>query len=620
MNSRPRLCWKPARKRDRQDRVSLCAMRNIAATLLMAASLAAQPAFYRKDMPVAERPYKITIADFNGDARPDLLMCHLPRMSVLLNRGGGNFGLPIQSNYTCGSSVATADFNGDRRMDVVTGGKVMLGRGDGTFLPPLETEVRGEAVAGDFNGDGRPDLAVGGGPVAVLLGNGDGTFRSGESVGPGGLPRAADFNRDGTDDLVLCCSTVDTLYVLLSEGDGTFGRPVETPFPSPHGANLWEFHIVDFNGDGQRDILTSRGIILGRGDGSFHPPVSFDSSQGSYPYPSGAADFDGDGILDMIVSYWHDDGGVDFISMFAGKSGGMVSSPVLYTVGRQASSAVTADLDGDSRPDIAVANIGSNSVSLLLSRAPAGLPGAVSSASRGANTAPESLATLFASTPAIEAVRAASPWPTRLSGMSLEVRDSAGVARLAPLLYIDERQIDFQVPAGTALGQSILTVTGDHGVMPVGVLEVDAVAPALFTVSHTSRYLEPVLAAATAVRVAPDGSQTPVPVFRCFSPNPDQLELLSCESIPIPLRGDPVYLSFYGTGFRGADLTKVRCTINGMSVPVVYAGPHGTQGVDQINVRLGPELLVIPGGVTLPARVTLSLDGAFANEVQFSFR
>ena len=41
MNSRPRLCWKPARKRDRPDRVSLCAMRNIAATLLMAASLVA---------------------------------------------------------------------------------------------------------------------------------------------------------------------------------------------------------------------------------------------------------------------------------------------------------------------------------------------------------------------------------------------------------------------------------------------------------------------------------------------------------------------------------------------------------------------------------------------------
>jgi uncharacterized protein (TIGR03437 family) len=347
--------------------------------------------------------------------------------------------------------------------------------------------------------------------------------------------------------------------------------------------------------------------------------VFFDSGQGSYPYPSGAADFDGDGALDMIVSYWHDDGGVDYFSVFGGKGDGGVSSPVLYTVGRQAANAVTADFDQDGKPDIAVVNTGSNSVSLLLSRTPAGLPGAVSSASRGANTAPESLATLFASTPAIEAVRAAPPWPTRLAGISLDVRDSAGIVRLAPLLFISETQINFQVPAGTAVGQSVLTLTSDRGVMPVGVLQVDAVAPALFTVPHSDPYPVPV-AAATAVMVAPDGSQTPVPVFTCSGSNPGQPGLPSCDSIPISLQGDPVYLSFYGTGFRGADLTTVHCTINGKSMPVVYAGPQGTPGVDQINVRLGPELLVIPGGVTLTAQVTLSLDGALANSVRFRFR
>jgi hypothetical protein len=42
-------------------------------------------------MPVAERPYNLTIADFNGDARPDLLICYGTRTSVLVNRGGGNF-------------------------------------------------------------------------------------------------------------------------------------------------------------------------------------------------------------------------------------------------------------------------------------------------------------------------------------------------------------------------------------------------------------------------------------------------------------------------------------------------------------------------------------------------
>jgi len=179
---------------------------------------------------------------------------------------------------------------------------------------------------------------------------------------------------------------------------------------------------------------------------------------------------------------------------------------------------------------------------------------------------------------------------------------------LAPLLYVSQTQVNFQVPAGTAPGEATLTIAGT----PVGGMQVDAVAPGLFMVSHPN-----VTPAATAVRVESDGSQTPIPVFRCFSPTPGSS---SCGPAPVPLSGEqPVYLSFYGTGFRGATAANVTCSINGVRLPVVYAGPQGTPGLDQINVRVWPELRA--GSMPLfMGFVVLSIDGVVANSAWVQLR
>jgi uncharacterized protein (TIGR03437 family) len=131
-------------------------------------------------------------------------------------------------------------------------------------------------------------------------------------------------------------------------------------------------------------------------------------------------------------------------------------------------------------------------------------------------------------------------------------------------------------------------------------MQVDAVAPALFMLSHANS-----TPAARGVRVAPDGQQTPVPVFNCFGP--PGASPFSCGPAPIRLAGDPIYLSFYATGFRGANRNNVTVSIAGVRLPVEYAGPQGTPGVDQINVRLD-----LPRPIPL-SFVRVEVDGVVAN-------
>ncbi len=259
---------------------------------------------------------------------------------------------------------------------------MLLGNGDGTFGPPTSypTGINpASVVVGDFNGDTNPDLAVANkrpGTVSILLGNGDGTFGAATNFPVSTRPDSVaigDLNGDGKPDLAVANSGAYIVSILLGNGDGSFGRA--TPYGA--GPHPYSVAIGDFNGDGNPDLAAANpgsyqsrvfhgvSILLGDGTGAFGAPKHF--AAGFHSSPIAVGDLNGDNKPDLAVA----NGGSSNVSVLLGDGTGSFAAPKRFRVGDQPSSVAIGDLNGDGKPDLAVANAGSNNVSVLLNGGPA---------------------------------------------------------------------------------------------------------------------------------------------------------------------------------------------------------------------------------------------------------
>jgi hypothetical protein len=295
--------------------------------------------------------------------------------------------------YPTGSqpqTVVVRDVNQDGKLDLLTANissntvSVLLGAPPvGTFSPATEYPTGpnpfGLAVD-DVNGDGQLDLVtanLNGNTVSVLLGSTTalGTFGPATSYATGASPRTValgDVNGDNRLDVVTANFAANSVSVLLSSASmpGTF--PMHSDYAADTGTQ--GVALGDLNGDARLDLVTanvtanSLALLFNTptAPGTFAPAVTYALSPGSTPVSVAVADMNSDGHLDIVSA----NAGSNAASVWLGSTltAGALLAPTAYAIGTNSSPTRIAvgDLNGDGQTDIATADEGTESVSVLL--------------------------------------------------------------------------------------------------------------------------------------------------------------------------------------------------------------------------------------------------------------
>jgi hypothetical protein len=363
-------------------------------------------------------PNGIIIADLDGDGAPDLAVATTfvngatvpPGFTsiILQNRNvPGSFQKGV--HYPTGNSpanIAAADLTGSGSIDLVIAnfgaGSVSVLLQDSSnsarFQPAIDISTGGaptDIAVGDLDGDGRPDLAVADGSVSgnvfILLQD---PANPGHFLAPTVLSvvnaaagvAIGDLDGDGKPDIVVTTADVNgnngrvSIFFQDPAHAGTFLPRVDIPA----GAQPGSVKIADLNGDGLPDLAVasfgpgsdgsgSAGVTVLEQDpahpGSFLAGVTYATFSGAVAVAVG--DLNGDGKPDLVVASEAPSGsGSVAVLLQDSARPGVFLSATAYAGLIQPLSVAIGDLNGDGRPDIAVADGDSATVMLQSSTAP----------------------------------------------------------------------------------------------------------------------------------------------------------------------------------------------------------------------------------------------------------
>ena len=335
---------------------------------------------------------EVALSDLDNDGDPELLGARVDddELVILHAEVGATFG--PASRYSVGGDlfpsygIVAVDVDSDDVRDVLvsvsyqgsglTAVEVLIGDGQAGLRAAVEVpSVTAEAAAvavDDLDGDGRGDFVVAGAfEATVHLSDGAGSFQVLSSIDTGGTSLdvdVSDLDLDGTLDLIFANGAEGSASTALGLGVGLF----QSPNAYAAGGEARSLATGDFDGNGIPDAAIALatenivGILLGDGAGGFGAPDALPTA----PWPEAALfdlvleDFDLNGTVDVLAVH----AGTDAVYLFSGKDDGTFAAPTAVAAGGLGfapSSLAKGDLDLDGNPDLATANVGANSVSVM---------------------------------------------------------------------------------------------------------------------------------------------------------------------------------------------------------------------------------------------------------------
>jgi hypothetical protein len=338
---------------------------------------------------------RVYAADLNQDRNDEIVIVRKGSLDVFIGKGDGTFASPV--NYPDGIGIPAAvllgDLDGDGQIDLmVTDGvsapddptsipmvSTYLGIGDGTFQPMTQTALPGQLPSGvfaDVDNDGILDLV---GATQVFLGSGLGKFQPEVDLkSSNGQPNScsvmdgtvvvADMDSDGLPDIVTADCQNNTVTVYLNTGGGNF-QPGTSYWA---GAYPQGVGVTDVDHDGKfLDIVAINAescnltVLLNLGGGNFQVPESGYAVDGFGWLKPLIADFDGDGIADVLVANYVPEFQFTLTLLHAAKSGIMSAAADYFAKPSPGSFAfgtgiASGDFNGDGKPDFVRGNAGNS--------------------------------------------------------------------------------------------------------------------------------------------------------------------------------------------------------------------------------------------------------------------
>jgi FG-GAP-like repeat len=344
---------------------------------------------------------QVTITDIDGDGNPDIVLgtssggvyaaggydTPLPMFQILVGNGDGTFvdsSVYTQGTYKTDKNIASADFNGDGKADVLvfntsaTGGAGTLAMLPGNGTAALGTPVTSNLniaptmlVAAKMNHDTLADAVVAGSgnsgaTLAVLTNQGNGTFASEQDYALAGSAVSlvvGDFNGDGIPDIAVGESG-QGVFVFFGQANGTLGTPVQVDT----SANPTGLAAGVLTSSSRSDLVVtdattgSLHVYLGNANETFTTATA-PTISGAQLNLAGLGDLNHDGKLDLIVAGFipgtSPNPNISNIYTFLGNGDGTFQAANTLAIASNDTSVASmavADFNKDGNPDIVVGN------------------------------------------------------------------------------------------------------------------------------------------------------------------------------------------------------------------------------------------------------------------------